>query len=158
MLTPKRQTFATSYALTGNGVQSAIEAGYAPGSAHVEASRLLRVAKVAAAIDEERARLRERSDLKAQDVIDGLRQIAEDESARNSDRIRAYELLGKHLRLFTEQVEVQHSIDDSALQSFTVAELRSLRETMTAALAEPVEAEARAYFGGRFEPDADQSY
>ena len=75
-------------------------------------------------------------------MIRGLRQIAEDESAKNSDRIRAYELLGKHLRLFVDQVDVQHSLHLPELAAMPLDELRELRETMKA-LPEPVEAEAR---------------
>ena len=39
MLTPKRQAVAREYAVSGNGTASAIAVGYAPGSAHVEASK-----------------------------------------------------------------------------------------------------------------------
>ncbi|MCI0872964.1 MAG: terminase small subunit [Chloroflexi bacterium] len=38
---PNRQKFAEQYALTGNGVQFAIAAGFSARSAHVAASRLL---------------------------------------------------------------------------------------------------------------------
>jgi len=38
-------------------------------------------------------------------VPEGIRAIAENPDARYSDRLRAYELLGKHLKLFTDKVE-----------------------------------------------------
>jgi hypothetical protein len=38
-------------------------------------------------------------------VLGGIRAIAEDPDARHADRLRALELLGKHLKLFTERVE-----------------------------------------------------
>jgi hypothetical protein len=140
----KRESFAHNYALTGNGTWSAIEAGFAPGSAHVEASRLLRVAKVAAVIETERARLRERSDLKAQDVIDGLRQIAEDEGAPHSARVSAWKSLGQTLGLFDERIEVEHRLNNGsmdALREFTVSELRSMASAITQQ--QIVEAEGR---------------
>jgi hypothetical protein len=37
-------------------------------------------------------------------VIDGIKNIA-DNGKRESDRIKAYDLLGKHLKLFTEKIE-----------------------------------------------------
>jgi hypothetical protein len=38
-------------------------------------------------------------------VLEGIRAIAEDLNARYADRLRAFELLGKHLKLFTDRVE-----------------------------------------------------
>ena len=100
MLTLKRQRFASNYALTGNGVQSAVTAGYAAAGAHVEASRLLKKPEVVAAVASERERLREQSDLKAEDVIRGLREIAEDQGALHGARVSAWNALGDYLGLF----------------------------------------------------------
>ena len=50
-LTGKQQAFVAAYLSNGfNATKAAVEAGYAPDSAHVEGCRLLRNAKVAAAI------------------------------------------------------------------------------------------------------------
>lgn len=50
-LTGKQQAFVAAYLSNGfNATRAAVEAGYAPGSAHVEGSRLLRNAKVQTAI------------------------------------------------------------------------------------------------------------
>lgn len=50
-LTGKQQTFVAAYLSNGfNATRAAVEAGYAPDSAHVEGCRLLRNAKVAGAI------------------------------------------------------------------------------------------------------------
>ena len=48
MLTPKRQKFGSNYALTGNGTQAAIEAGYSERTAKQQGSRLLTFADVRA--------------------------------------------------------------------------------------------------------------
>ena len=48
----------------------------------------------------ERARLRAKADLKAEDVIAGLREIAEDPDATHSARVSAWRNLGLHLGLF----------------------------------------------------------
>lgn len=126
MHTLKRQTFAREYAVSGNGLQSAISAGYSKNSAHVEASRLLKNAEVVAVIEKERARLRVKSDLKAEDVIRGLRQIAEDESAPHSARVQSWKILGQHLGLFNERLEVSHSVDIEPLTEFSIAQLHTM--------------------------------
>jgi phage terminase small subunit len=50
-LTEKRRRFVEEYLKDLNGKQAAIRAGYAPGSAEVEASRLLKDAKVRSALE-----------------------------------------------------------------------------------------------------------
>lgn len=50
-LSLKRQAFVREYLVSRNGTQAAIAAGFARGSAHVTASRLLKDDKVRAALD-----------------------------------------------------------------------------------------------------------
>ena len=49
-LTEKQALFVKEYRIDGNGRRSAIAAGYSPASAHVTASRTLKMAKVQAAL------------------------------------------------------------------------------------------------------------
>ena len=71
-LTDKRRRFISEYLIDLNGTQAAIRAGYSASSAHVEACRLLKNAKVRAAIDEQL----EAAGLTALEVIAGLSDIA----------------------------------------------------------------------------------
>ncbi len=69
-MTPRRQAFVNAYlANGGNGTAAAIEAGYAKGSAHVTASKLLRLAKVAAAIADAQRERAEASRIDAEWVL-----------------------------------------------------------------------------------------
>ena len=43
-------------------------------------------------------------------MLEGIRSIAENPNARHADRLRAYELLGKYLRLFTDKAEMDQQI------------------------------------------------
>ena len=50
------------------------------------------------------------SGISATYVLEGIRAVADDSTAKHADRLRAYELLGKHLRLFVEKVEQDSQI------------------------------------------------
>ena len=93
------------YLETGNGTKSAIVAGYSAKSAAAAASRLLTNPQIIGAMEAELALRAERSGISARYVLEGIRAVANDREARNADKLRAYELLGKHLRLFAEKVE-----------------------------------------------------
>ena len=60
-LTPKQQKFIAEYAIDSNGKQAAIRAGYAPKTAEVTASKLLRLGKVGAKVAKVRAKVQEES-------------------------------------------------------------------------------------------------
>jgi phage terminase small subunit len=108
--TPRQQAFIRHYLETGNGAKSAILAGYSERSAAAAASRLLTNREIKSAIDAELLRQAEMSGISATYVLEGIRAIADDSKARNADKLRAYELLGKHLRLFVEKIEQDSKI------------------------------------------------
>ncbi|MQF70525.1 terminase small subunit [SAR202 cluster bacterium AD-812-D07_MRT_10900m] len=142
MLTPKRHAFVQHYILTSNSTEAAKLAGYSARSARQEGSRLLTNADIREAVEAERSRLRERSDLEAKDVLAGLRKIAENENAPHSARVSSWKLLGQHFGLFDERLRVEHTVDDVALAKFSLDELLGLRKTIEA-MAEPVEVEMK---------------
>jgi phage terminase small subunit len=73
-LTRKERLFVGEYLLDFNGTRAAIRAGYAARSAHVTASRVLRKAEVAAAVEAEKAARIERLRMDADEVL--RRQVA----------------------------------------------------------------------------------
>ncbi len=68
-LTPKQQRFVAEYLVDFNGKQAAIRAGYAPNSAEVVASKLLRLAKVSAAVHVKQEQHLEKIDFVVEDVL-----------------------------------------------------------------------------------------
>ena len=99
---PRRETFVRRFLETGNATKSAISAGYSPKSAAAAGSRLLKNDEIKAAIDAELLRRAEMSGITDTYVLEGIRAIAENPDAKDADKLRAYELLGKHLRLWTQ--------------------------------------------------------
>jgi phage terminase small subunit len=68
-LTPKQQAFVGEYLIDFNGTAAAIRAGYSARTAQQQASRLLLNVVVQAAIREGRARVAQRAEVKAADVL-----------------------------------------------------------------------------------------
>ena len=114
-LKDQERRFCEEYLVDLNAKRAALRAGYAPGTAN-NAYRWVRTRnpvkpRVRAEIDrmmEERAR---RIGVDADQVVQALARIAfadaADEGVRTQERLRALELLGKHLGLFAENVRPQ---------------------------------------------------
>src|SRR4051794_12014195 len=75
-LTPKQAKFVQEYLVDLNATRAACRAGYSPATAGQQADRLLRNAKVAAAVQAALDERSERTRLKADAVIEELRRIA----------------------------------------------------------------------------------
>lgn len=140
--TPKHQAFAKEYLVDHNAKQAAIRAGYSEHTAKQQGSRLLTYGDVQAEIAALERAQREVEAVDRRFVIAGLRDLALN-AKTESNKVRAYELLGKTLRMFVNVSETTHSVDVPELKAFSLHELVAMRETLVNALPEPVEVEAR---------------
>ncbi len=122
-LTPKQERFCSEYLIDFNATQAAIRAGYSPRTAKQQGSRLLTNADIA---DHQATLVRARTartEITADRVLRDLRTVADrclaeepvlDANGAPTGRwkfdphpaIRALELLGKHLGLFSVAVPV----------------------------------------------------
>ena len=114
---PRHQAFVRHYLETGNATKAAILAGYSEKSAAAAGSRLLTIPGIMGAIDDALSRQAELSGISPTYVVERIRAIAEDPSVRPADRLRALELLGKHLKLFTYKIE-----QDTQITAITVSQ------------------------------------
>jgi len=106
-LTPKQEMFIREYLIDLNATQAYIRAGYNVKSedvAAVNANRLLSNAKIQAEIQQAMDKRAEKTGITADFVLNGIKNIAVT-GEKETDKLRAYELLGKHLKLFTEKIE-----------------------------------------------------
>ncbi len=124
-LTPKQTLFRDRYCIHFNATQAAIEANYSKKTARQIGANLLSKVYMQEAIAEKLRKHEEKADITAEYILTSLKAIAErcrqaepildregnptgeyrfDSSGAN----KALELLGKHLKLFTERHEVDN--------------------------------------------------
>lgn len=130
-MSPKQQRFVEEYLIDLNATQAAIRAGYSERTAYSIGQENLTKPEIAAAVQVEMDKRSERTALTTDYVLNGIREVAErclqrapvmvgrgedrsqliDEEGRHvwtfdaTGANKSFELLGKHLKLFTDRVE-----------------------------------------------------
>ncbi len=109
-LTPKQKRFVAEYLVDLNATAAARRAGYSTKTADRIGPELLGKTCVSQAIQEAMRRRERRTEVTQDYVIGRLREIADKDAADTQDselkyanKIRALELLGKHLGLFDKR-------------------------------------------------------
>lgn len=107
-MSPREERFVAEYLVDMNATRAAIAAGYKDSSTiRKTGHELLNRPRVKAAISEARKRQAAKLDLSAEKVLTDIDRIARKaERARKfGEALKGHELLGKHLKLFTEKHE-----------------------------------------------------
>lgn len=122
-LTPKQDMFVREYLIDLNATQAAIRAGYSAKTANEQGARLLANVSVKAAIQAAMDKRAEDIGIDANYVINGVVKLIErcEQAVQVLDQdgeptgewkfegntaMRGYELLGKHLKMFTDKIEI----------------------------------------------------
>jgi len=109
-LTPKQQRFVEEYLIDLNATQAAIRAGYSEKNADKIGSQLLGKTRVAASIREAQEKRTRRTEITADYVLTTIRETVEallnDREKNAANIFRGSELLGKHIKLFTDKQEI----------------------------------------------------
>ena len=136
MLTPRQALFVNEYLVDLNAVQAAIRAGYSARSAKSKAYKVLNRPAVAEAIRKAVEARAERLQLSSEDVLRSIVDIRGRAvtGGKLTQALKANELLGRHLKLFTYRVE--HSGPDGAAIEFSDIELSNRLLTLIATLEE----------------------
>jgi len=109
-LTPKQQRFVEEYLIDLNATQAAIRAGYSERTAEQQGSRLLSNVKVAKTINDALVSRSKRTKITADYVLTTIRETVEallnDREKNAANIFKGSELLGKHIKLFTDKHEI----------------------------------------------------
>lgn len=122
-MTDKQRRFADEYLIDLNATRAYMTAYPAIKRLHTaeaNGSRLLRNAEVKAYIQEHMQQRQERTQITQDEVVNALKELAFNEAVKDADRIRALELLGKHLGLFQPKDKL-----DRQEQEARIAKLRA---------------------------------
>ncbi len=111
-LTPKQARFVEEYLLDLNATQAATRAGYSKKTANEQGAQLLAKLSIREAVAEARAVRSKRTEITQDEVIQGLKKEAtlEGEGSSHSARVSAWAHLGKHLGMFTDNLNLGDSV------------------------------------------------
>ena len=119
-LNDKQKRFVVEYLKDCNALQACIRAGYSPKWAYTSSPRLRKNPLIAAAIEQGLQKQRERVEITADAILEDLRILSKC-GEKDADKIRALELIGKHLRLFPNSME--HSIQGDLSIKINIVDL-----------------------------------
>lgn len=110
-LTEKQKRFCEEYLIDLNATQAYLRAGYKAKSneiARVESHKLLTKPNIQQYIEELRAEQSKRTEITADKVLEELGSVAfnKDIECIGRDKVKALELIGQHLGMFTEKVSI----------------------------------------------------
>jgi len=106
-LTPKQEMFCKEYLVDMNATQAAIRAGYSEATAYSIGQENLKKPELAQYVQSLMDKRSEAVEITAQNILNDILETRKAAAAegKHSDRLRANELLGKHLKMFTDKVE-----------------------------------------------------
>ncbi|CAB4131924.1 XtmA Phage terminase, small subunit [uncultured Caudovirales phage] len=112
-LTPKQDMFVREYLIDLNATQAAIRAGYSAKTAYSIGEENLKKPEIAKAIQLGMDKRAEKAIITADEVLANIKRLAgkAEEMDDTGNALRANELLGKHLKLFTDKIEQSGNIN-----------------------------------------------
>jgi len=103
----KRRRFIAEYLRDLNATEAATRAGYSAATAYSAGWRLLKRPDVREQIQKAMDKRAEKTQITAEYVLEGIKAVTQAavERGEAANALRGYELMGKHLKLFTDKIE-----------------------------------------------------
>lgn len=123
-LQPKQKRFCEEYVIDLNATQAAIRAGYSQRSAKEIAARLLTKDNVQIEVQMLMDKISEKTAITAATVLKRINRIADvaEKEKEYQAALKANELLGKHLKMFTDKTEITGA-DGGAIEQKWIVEI-----------------------------------
>ena len=109
-LSKKQQIFVDEYCKDFNATRAAIMAGYSEKSARAIAAENLTKPYIKEIVEEKLSKQHKKAEITAELVLNGIKEIAFAKDAKYNDKLKAMELLGKYLKLFTDKIEQETKV------------------------------------------------
>jgi phage terminase small subunit len=106
-LTKKQERFLEEYVKDRNGIQAAIRAGYTEKSAHSMSLHNLRHPEIVSKLRKLSNVAQNRAEVDAEFVLRELKKVAEQEDVAQSTKVRALELIAKHLGMLEDRISLK---------------------------------------------------
>lgn len=107
-LTDKQRKFCIEYMKDFNATQAAIRSGYRKRTAGSMGTENLQKPLIKAELDRLREKVYTDAEITVNDIVQRLTDLSVN-AKKDSDRLRALELLGRYKAMFTEKTQVKHT-------------------------------------------------
>ena len=107
-LTPKQKAFVQEYLIDMNASAAAVRAGYSKKTAYAIGEQNLRKLEIASEIAKMQQKRLERTEINQDTVIRNIVRIGDkaEDADRYGDALKAQEMLAKHVKLFSDSIDV----------------------------------------------------
>lgn len=111
----KRKIFISQYLLSGNATESAIKAGYSKKTAYSQGQRMLKNVEVMEEIKGSQERIQKEAEISLSEIVREVKDLAFNGNSE-SLRLKALDMLMKHLGGYTDNLKILSSLEESDLE------------------------------------------
>ena len=125
-LNARQKAFCEYYVASGNATDSAIKAGYKEKYAGVNADKLLKNTNIQKYIEELQEKAKSSRIMTAIERREFLTSMIKDGAVKDTDRLKAVDILNKMDGEYTQKVEVNGNINSNPFSNLTTEELKEI--------------------------------
>ena len=125
-LNARQKAFCEYYVASGNATESAINAGYKEKYAGVNADKLLKNTNIQKYIEELQEKTKTSRIMTAIERREFLTSMIKDGAVKDTDRLKALDILNKMDGEYTQKVEVNGNINSNPFSNLTTEELKKI--------------------------------
>ena len=125
-LNARQKSFCEFYVASGNATESAINAGYKEKYAGVNADKLLKNTNIQKYIEELQEKAKGNRIMTAIERREFLTSMIKDGAVKDTDRLKALDILNKMDGEYTQKVEVNGNINSNPFAGLTTDELKKI--------------------------------